>query len=300
MMELDLRMGSQRDTNALARAVLLLALTGFLVKLVLRGELPQYIHPKFTWFTASAGLGLTLMAAGQLRRWWQSKASVTAPLRYGLYTAVAAVVCGGFLLQPHTFGADLAAKQGLNLTNRSTNRPAADSAPPPGPGVAPSTAGQQASTPEVEPAKVPTEAQPGTSGKTQPQAVAATPAAADSRERLDLTPQNYVLTMTDLYQFPEKHAGKRISMDGFAFYPPDVAADQFALVRLVVTCHVAHAYPDGLIAYFPGQAERPPQDRWYRLEGILEPFIYREKVTLRLKIEKSTPIEAPADPYVYP
>lgn len=297
MMELDLRMGRERDGNALIRAVLLLALTGFLAKLVLRGELPQYIHPKFTWFTASAGLGLSLMALGQLRRWWRGNAGMIAPFRYGLYTAVTAVICGGFLLQPHTFGADLAAKQGLNVTNRSAGRPAVSV-----PATAPAASDPSPQTPGPEsPAHPPAAGEPAATLLPEPPTPpAATPPVADIRERIDLTPQTYMQTMADLYDFPERHAGKRIAMEGFVFYPPDVAADQFALVRLVVTCHVAHAYPDGLVAYFPGQSERPQQDSWHRLEGILEPFTYRDKVTLRLKIEQATPIEAPADPYVYP
>ncbi|MFZ5814811.1 MAG: DUF1980 domain-containing protein, partial [Bacillota bacterium] len=145
-MDLELRMARIRDNNALMRAVLLLALTGFLVKLVMTGQLQQYIHPRFTWFTASAAIGLTLMAAGQLRRWLRGTVGHLPSFRYRLYTAMAAVICTGFLLQPHTFGSDLAAKQGLNVTNRSSGRaentsPAlaaeSPSAPAPTPGSSP-------------------------------------------------------------------------------------------------------------------------------------------------------------------
>lgn len=323
-MDLDLRMARTRDPNALMRALLLLALTAFLTKLLLRGELSQFIHPKFTWFTASAGLGLLLMAVGQLRRWLRGNTGVINPLRYRLYTAVAAVICTGFLLQPHTFASDLASKQGLNVTNRSSGRSAAQAATAgtgAGQTAAPDqpdqagTAGQAGTSGQAEPpptAKPGAEGQAGGEASTPPvpsttpsegapaDQTATSPPAAEVADVLTITPQNYVQMMFELYDYPEKYAGKRIVMEGFVFHPPDVEGPNFALVRLVVTCHVAHAYPDGLVAYIPELAERPKQDLWYRLEGQLEPWLYREKTTLKLKVEKATPIEAPADPYVYP
>lgn len=300
-MELDLRMARIRDVNALMRAVLLLALTGFLAKLVVRGELSQYIHPKFTWFTASAGFGFVLMAIGQLRRWWRGNSGAILPFRYRLYTALTVVICGGFLLQPHTFGADLAAKQGLNVTNRSSGRSALVSAPAP---TAPADVAQAPAQAEPTPpapaaptAPVTTPASPATPAA--PTAPADAP-VDDGRDLIQVTAQNYMQMMLELYDFPEKHAGKRLTMEGFTFHPPDVGDGDFAIVRLVVTCHVAHAYPDGLVAYQKDLTERPEQDLWYRVTGILEPFTYQGKTTLRLRIEQLTPIDKPVDPYVYP
>lgn len=114
-----------------------------------------------------------------------------------------------------------------------------------------------------------------------------------------VTPQNFVPWMNELYGKPAQYAGKRVSLDGFVFIPPDVKPEEFAITRLVVTCHVAHAFPDGLLAVFPGK-ERPPQDSWFRAEGVLELFKYQGADTLRIKLDKLTPIEKPADPYIYP
>lgn len=308
-MELDLRMARIRDLNALMRAVLLLALTGFLTKLVLKGELAQYIHPKFTWFTASAGFGLLLMAIGQLRRWYRGNNGGVPRIRYRLYTAVTAVICAGFLLQPHTFGADLATKQGLNVTNRSSGRkvttaPAVAATAPAtgadgaGPAQAPTgSAGQGPEAPTGTSVTPPESSAPETAVPPKLEPEPAPPVEAGSV--IQITPQNYVEMMFELYDYPEKYAGKRAVIEGFVFHPPDIPGPDFAVVRLVVTCHVAHAYPDGLVAYLPGQ-ERPKQDLWYRVEGQLEPWIYREKTTLKLKIDKATPLEQPPDPYVYP
>ncbi len=309
-MSLDLRMARVRDLNPLMRTILLLALTGFLLKLLLRGELPQFIHPKFTWFTASAGLGLLLMAIGQFRRFLRGTTGMIHPFRYRLYTALATVICVGFLLQPHTFGADLAAKQGLNVTNRSSATPPAAAVTTVAPAVSP--AGPTTPEPPVptQPADV-----PATSGATPPETPTLPPVSTDQGDKpeaepvevapeppgepVTITPQNFIEMMYELYDYPEKYQGRRLTMDGFVFYPPDVQESEFAIVRLVVTCHVAHAYPDGLVTYLPDQG-RPAQDGWYQVEGVLEPWTYQGKPTLKLRVEHATPIEQPTEPYVYP
>ncbi|HYG60398.1 MAG TPA: DUF1980 domain-containing protein, partial [Symbiobacteriaceae bacterium] len=69
-----------RDYNPLVRAILLLGLAAFLVKLIVTGEIRLYIHPRFTWFTATAAVGMSLMALGQLIR-AVSGATYGPPLR---------------------------------------------------------------------------------------------------------------------------------------------------------------------------------------------------------------------------
>jgi uncharacterized membrane protein YraQ (UPF0718 family) len=78
-----------------------------------------------------------------------------------------------------------------------------------------------------------------------------------------------------------------------------IGLNLFTVTRLVVTCHVAHAYPDGLLAYIPGKP-RPAQDTWHRVEGVLEPHTFKGASVLRIRVDKLTPIPKPADPYVYP
>lgn len=316
---MELQMARQTDWNALARGILLIALSGFILKLVAAGHIGWYIHPKFTWFTTAASAGLLLMAYGQLRRGLRGVTGAVAPLRTRLYTAFTVVLCIGFLVPPVTFGADLAHKQGMNITNRGAKVsggavPAVAAVTPPeqGSGQQPApqpTAPAVAETPKSETPKPAAEV-PSTPVPTAPAAVpepppqSQLPATKPGAVQLEnntavVTPQNFVPWMNELYSKPQQYAGKRVALDGFIFVPPDAAPEDFAVTRLVVTCHVAHAFPDGLLAVYPGNA-RPAQDSWFRAEGVLEMIQYRGADTLRIKLDKLTPIAQPADPYIYP
>jgi len=331
-----------RDWNAMARAVLLLGMAVYLTKLLVTGQITRYIHPKFAWFTATAAVGFVLMAGAQIRRWFRIPDADGAPLRTGLYAAVLGVTCLGFLLQPHTFGADLAAQQGMNITNHGSIRTVESvpvTAPPPSSTGSAATVKPNATAPETQAAgaspvsgvsagpsspappqraqaAVPSSASqvPPAPSVTQPSPTATAPAdtAASGviyqtiQGKVDIvngtvtvTDKNFARSMVELYAHPQLYAGKRITLDGFTFYPPDTTPDEFAVTRLVVTCHVAHAMPDGLLAYSPG-VPRPALDSWHHVEGVLEAFTFDGTKTLRIKIDQIKAIPQPTDPYVYP
>lgn len=330
---MELRMARQIDWNALMRAVLLIAMTIWLLKLAVTGTIRDYIHPKFTWFTASAGLGMLVMAAGQLLRGLRGVTS-PAPLRSRLFFVYTLVICTGFLLQPYSFGADLASKQGLNITNRESKGkltakavPAAGSmaggaaqpagAQPAGGSAADIQSGSGAGS-GTEPqggssdgggsAAIPPAEPPATAPPPAPSAPDHEPVAPPNpkpgqvqlvNNTAVITPQNFWNWMNELYGNPAAYTGKRVTMDGFVFYPPGAGSEEFAVTRLVVTCHVAHAYPDGLLAVRPG-VDRPAEDTWYRVEGLLEMSAFQGQPTLRIKIEQLTAIAKPSDPYIYP
>lgn len=306
---MELQMRRETDYNALLRAILLVAMTFFLARLLYTGDIKSYIHPKFIWFTATAGIGFVLMAAGQLRRAFKGVA-VHPPLRSRLYIALTAVLCVGFLLRPHEFGADLAAKQGLNLTNRSGNRSVQAAAPataPPTPAP-----GQQPAQPVTPPAGQPPQSDPSAGALPpagQPEAGATQTGPAQpplygkaALQLVDNTAHikadNFARWMMEIYDNHEKYAGKRVVYEGFTYHPPDAGPAEFGVLRLIVTCHVAHASPDGFLAIYPGNT-RPAQDTWHRVEGVLEPIMWKGQSTVRLRVEKLTPIPKPDDPYVY-
>lgn len=282
----------ETDWNALMRAVLLMAFTALVVRLFVSGDITMYIHPKFSWFTATAGFGMVLMAAGQFAKALRG-APAGVPLRGGLYLAFAAVLATGFLLRPHTFGADLATKQGLNITSLATISPTPQ---PPAPA-------QTAEPAPPVPAATGSSVQPAPPAPTpaSPPITLAAPragAVAESPVALAITSDNFVTSMVAIYGSHPQWAGKRISVEGFVFSPTDLPPDEFGFARLVVTCHVAHAAPQGFVAYYPG-GRRPADDTWHHIEGVLEPTMYQGESTLRLRVEKITPIPKPPDPYVY-
>lgn len=313
---MELRATRDVDWNALMRAVLLIALTAFLARLIWTGRIGRYIHPKFTWFTASAGIGFLIMAAGQMIRFVRGAVGPVAPFRTEFHLMLISVICVGFVAQPHTFGADLAGKQGLNITSRSSSAsalqppvpestpvPAAPSSPapqPPNP-PAPAAASSAPAAPVPVEARVitltpPEENIPATAKQSTPKQ----PDPPLLGDTITVTDKNYVNLMFAFYDKPWKFSGTRMVIDGCTFYPPDTGASQFAVTRLVVTCHVAHAAPEGMLVVLPPGQRRPAQDTWHRVEGMVRPVTYNGKEVLGIQMEKMTPIAKPTDPYVYP
>jgi putative membrane protein len=291
---------AERDWNHVVRGALLLGLSGFLAKLVLTGQITNYIHPKFTWFTLLAALGFVVMAVGQFILGFQQAGQSGRPLRGRLYSAVMGVICAGIFIRPHVFGADLAAKQGLNFKTNE-GRPA--TVTPSQPSASPAVPAPQPQQTSPEPTKPSPTVTPPVAATPAAPTPSATPVPTKGRlliqgDRLIVTSENFYITMKEIYDNPEPFVGKRIVMDGFTFYPPGTQGEMFAVTRLVVTCHVAHAAPDGLLAYAPG-VQRPAADTWHQVEGILEAYTFEGTPTVRIRIEKITTIPQPTDPYVY-
>lgn len=49
---------------------------------------------------------------------------------------------------------------------------------------------------------------------------------------------------------------------------PELGRERVMVVRLLVTCHVAHAMPHGLVARLPG-GDDLAEDTWVRVVGVL-------------------------------
>lgn len=124
-------------------------------------------------------------------------------------------------------------------------------------------------------------------------------APADDTGPIVITNGNFLHWMLILHSEGQRYVGRRVVMEGFAFDPKELGPSQFVLARLVVTCHVAHAAPDGLLVTLADRT-RPAQDSWSRVEGTLQPMTYQGKPTMGLRVEKILPIFEPAEPYVFP
>lgn len=289
------------------KGVLLLALSGYLAHVLVTGKIIGYIHPRFiafTWFAIAgfAVMGVTMLGAAVHVR--------DRPLRPWLYIPIVLPLLMGFTVPPATFGAELVARQGINLVPRQRSRVAVAAprpeetiasaqtppAEPPGPAV--QSPPPQATTQLPEP--IPQAPPP------QPAAPQGTPAEPDSSAPPDgkvasiaLTDTNLFQMLANIYETPERFDGARVEMTGFVFRIEDLPADQFALVRLIVTCHVAHAVPDGFITIHPDAANLK-DDSWFQVTGVFEMGTYQGKETIKIRVTEMVAMETPKDPYIYP
>lgn len=297
-----------RDWGAALKALLLLGFAGGVYGLAWAGKLKLYVHPRFTPYTLAAATVLVLMALVQLERFRAAPGGAAAPpARYALF---AVPLLLGLAVPPATFGADLAARQGVNLTNRAA-RPGAP-APVTAPAVAAPTPVAAAAPAAAAPAAPPIEVIPPSVSAPPPATAAAPPAAAEvqpapPRRRpapalvngtVVLDDKTFAPWLLEIYDNQDKYVGKPVTMSGFVFRPEGVGANEFVLVRLIVTCHVAHAAPDGFLVYWP-EGDQLPDDAWFRLDGVFEMGQYQGRDTLRIRAQSLTPVAQPADPYIY-
>lgn len=99
-----------------------------------------------------------------------------------------------------------------------------------------------------------------------PRGAGAAPVLSDGR--LIITDENFASIIPRLYAEPAGYAGREVTLTGFVVKVDTLKPDEFFLARLVVTCHVAHAMPDGLVIRTP-DAAMLPADTWMEVHGIL-------------------------------
>ncbi len=353
----------RRVTNwvALYKSLLLLAFAGLILSLALTGKIRFFIHPRFAPFTAAAAVCLALMALVQLRRFRSPVQGSSGGGSLGPYLIFLVPLALALFVPTTTLGADLAAKQGVNFTARSSSAPKSPSPavaaqltaaePPASPGGTGQGTESLASAPKASSPPTPAISAPPTlaspipapsdlvpsspvsygtyhpqvQAQDQPQVQPSVPlpvplpdappgqAPPDTQPkvtfkrppvpglengRVVLNEKTFAGWLLEIYDFPEKYLGQSVTITGFAFRPDGLEADEVTLVRLIVTCHVAHAAPDGFILRWP-EAGSLKTDSWYRVEGIFEKGLFDGRETIRIRVKSVTPVDKPADPYIY-
>lgn len=85
---------------------------------------------------------------------------------------------------------------------------------------------------------------------------------------LRITDENFNKALSSLGASPPQFAGVKVEMTGFVAKADWLAVDEFLLARLLVTCHVAHAQPRGLVVKYENSAELKT-NQWVTVRGTL-------------------------------
>lgn len=94
---------------------------------------------------------------------------------------------------------------------------------------------------------------------------------------------------------PDALNGQEADVIGFVYRDPTFADDQFLVARFVLVCCVADANPVGLVVQWPG-ATQLALDSWVQVKGT---FAQGEPTPV-LVARSVTPVQPPAQPYLYP
>lgn len=117
-------------------------------------------------------------------------------------------------------------------------------------------------------------------------------------DKIVLTEENYIAMTNIIDKKPEKFVGKSIEFIGFIYREPDFDKDQFVVARFGLSCCVADASVYGTLATLP-DAKQYGDDQWIRVSGELTKTNYQDWVLPYLQIRSIEKIEQPKAPYVY-
>ncbi|MFY0762644.1 TIGR03943 family protein [Metabacillus dongyingensis] len=117
-------------------------------------------------------------------------------------------------------------------------------------------------------------------------------------KKIVLTEENYIAMTNIMDKNPEKFAGKEVEMHGFVYREDDFKEDQFVVARFGLSCCVADASVYGTLASID-DGEKYQQDEWVKVSGIIKSVKYQDWVLPNVEIQSIEKIEQPKEPYVY-
>ncbi|MBD1380237.1 TIGR03943 family putative permease subunit [Metabacillus arenae] len=117
-------------------------------------------------------------------------------------------------------------------------------------------------------------------------------------DKIVLTEDNYIAMTNILDQNPEKFIGKEIEFFGFVYREDNFKEDEFVVARFGLSCCVADASVYGTLTTF-AQASEYETDEWVKVSGKLTKTDYEDFVLPYVQIENIERIEQPKEPYVY-
>ncbi|MFS0880444.1 TIGR03943 family protein [Bacillus sp. 7586-K] len=117
-------------------------------------------------------------------------------------------------------------------------------------------------------------------------------------DTITLTEENYIAMTTILDQNPEEFVGKEVEMIGFVYREDNFEKNQFVVARFGLSCCVADASVYGTLATV-SNAEKYGDDQWVKVKGELTTVTYEDWTLPYVKVSEISSIEQPDEPYVY-
>lgn len=276
----------QVNRESFFRALILLGFCSFLLWLVLSNNIIFYIHPRFEKLTVAAAALLFVMFLAQAGSSFQRPSGHRhngGGIFKLVYLPFVATLLIAFLLPSSSLDAGIASKKGMDLGALQ--------------------AAAQTGSPNAVAANDP--AQVAGNGYDQ---IPASPASNPEQVKIDeirnsglinVTEDNFKIVNNETYMFPEKYAGKEITMLGFVYKEADMLPGQFALGRYVITCCSADAFFTGFLCEYKNAADFE-EGSWLNIRGTIKIGQYKGS---RIPVVAVTTVNKaagePENPYVY-
>lgn len=297
------------NLKQLLRSIILAGFTGFFIKLHYTGEISKYVNPSYHVLSQLALAIFALLFIIQLLRVWETRSlfhhscsdnchcdhhheSSSSFKRFIGYAIIIFPLLTGFMLDPATLDASIAAKKGGVLPRASQSEKENEEnymeemveSPPP-------TEDDNTQLKHSEPL-------PNNNYFTEKEY----DKAKKDLFKVDTIHMNDKLFASYYQQINENitsFIGKKMTISGFVYREEGMRSNQLVLSRFYMYHCVADASIIGLLSEFE-EASTFPEDTWLELEGTIDITTYNGYEIPILKAEKWNVSEAPDDPYVYP
>ncbi|WP_135554031.1 TIGR03943 family putative permease subunit [Paenibacillus cymbidii] len=300
------------------RALILAALTGYIVYLTRSDHLHYFIAPRMQPYVKYAALACFVLAAHQIYVAWRRMTSWEEPdacgcehphsrsalqqfVTYGLFVVPLLL---GFLLPDTLLGSAAAANKGMNLTASAAVKPA--SAP-----AVSGTASRAAEPTSASPVPV---AEAGAAPSANPSAqdldelfpadkytedYARLAKKLYALDRIVVPEDGYMETLSSVDLYDNRFVGKKMQLSGFVYRESLMSPDQFAVGRMAMSCCSADASPFGVMIE-SAMNKSFANDTWVNVTGTIAKTTYNHKEIMVLHAESISKIAAPASAYIYP
>jgi putative membrane protein len=117
-------------------------------------------------------------------------------------------------------------------------------------------------------------------------------------EKIIVTDDKYLQMMNIIDTNVDQFVGKELEIVGFVYREPDFNKNQIVVARFGVSCCVADASVYGMMAE-GNEAEKLEIDEWVKVTGVIGKTTYYDSEIPYLTIKKVEKVQQPEDPYIY-
>lgn len=280
----------QKAYHRYIRGIILIGLAMLLFKLLVTGNIYNFIAPKMIKFTYIAFVVILLLGSLQVWRDGREKqddcncckhhtALKSGMKSFFVYVVFVVPIISAFLFGSVTIDGSLAGKRGMTQSVQARSMEKNEKE------------GIQANPDWQE--------QDETSNlKVTDQVEEQLEKSMLGQRKIQVEDKDYVQTMSIIGQDVKGFKGKEITFSGFIYNDKDVTGDKAVVARYGITCCIADASVWGMIVAGEN-VKKLPQETWVKITGLLDETTYKGTLFPLVKVNKVEKINKPTDPYVY-
>ncbi|MDQ0231129.1 TIGR03943 family putative permease subunit [Metabacillus malikii] len=289
------------------RGILLIGFTLLMMKLVLTGNMTNFIAPKMLPFSYFAIVVFLLLGVLQIWRSGSKKHDIhcdcgdlherpSAFRSFFVYLVFIIPIVTGFLFPDIVLDSSVAAKRGFK-SSLAQNGQTENSAEIYVEELDESVGGRIAESTNIP--DVPLEHPEGFEIQERPEGFyEELKSDMLQAQTITFTEENYIAMTTILDQSPEEFVGQEVEMVGFVYREDNFEKDQFVVARFGLSCCVADASVYGTLVTVPN-GEEYGDDLWVKVKGEITTTNYEDWTLPYVKVNKIEKIKQPKEPYVY-